>query len=83
MPDNWATDGYGSPLTAFIQWKGTDVCMDCLCVCGNGFHIHGEFAYSVKCPNCGKVLEVSAVVKLREVIGDFDGPTIEEYPCRN
>ena len=35
-----------------IQWKGTDVCMDFDCECGEFFHVDGFFAYSVECPEC-------------------------------
>lgn len=38
---------------AFIQWKGTDVCMDFRCDCGANCHFDGYFAYVVKCPHCG------------------------------
>ena len=54
-------DPYG-----WIQWKGTDVCMDVHCVCGNSGHIDADFAYYVKCPVCGRYYEVSGYVKLYE-----------------
>jgi hypothetical protein len=31
----------------WIQWKGTDVCMDIHCECGTLSHIDGEFAYII------------------------------------
>lgn len=37
---------------AFVQWKGTDVCMDFHCTCGAHCHFDGYFAYAVKCPHC-------------------------------
>ena len=37
----------------FIQWKGTDVCMDFTCECGAGCHIDAEFCYYVRCRKCG------------------------------
>lgn len=43
---------------AFIQWKGTDVCMDFRCECGEGGHFDGFFAYVVKCPGCGVLWEM-------------------------
>jgi hypothetical protein len=47
---------YGDDVThAFIQWKGTDVCMDFYCSCGGYGHIDGMFAYYVKCADCGQV----------------------------
>ena len=39
--------------SAFIQWKGTDVCCDVRCGdCGNHYHIDGEFFYGWTC-ECG------------------------------
>lgn len=51
----------------WIQWKGTDVCMDVHCVCGNLGHIDAEFAYTVKCSACGRCYIVNGNVKLHEV----------------
>jgi len=31
---------------AWIQWKGTDVCMDVRCSCGNHGHVDADFAFS-------------------------------------
>lgn len=62
----WATRDISRP-SAFIQWKGTDVCMDCWCICGENLHIHGDFAYAVKCHHCGRIFEMSAVVEMREL----------------
>ena len=39
----------------WIQWKGTSVCMDVICVCGEMSHIDDDFVYHVKCPHCGRV----------------------------
>ena len=39
----------------WIQWKGTDVCMDVHCECGKLTHVDGMFCYSVKCSNCGRI----------------------------
>lgn len=67
-----------------IQWKGTDVCCDVHCKCGHFGHIDGGFFYTYKCPCCGTVYAVGAVVKLIEVtpeqafeIREF-GPTTDE-----
>jgi len=53
----YADDDAPSPR-AFIQWKGTDVCMDFHCDCGAHCHFDGYFAYAVKCPHCGAVWEM-------------------------
>lgn len=44
--------------SAFIQWKGTDVCMDFYCDCGAQGHFDGDFAYAVKCQHCGQIWEM-------------------------
>lgn len=46
----------------FIQWKGTDLCMDFLCECGAHCHFDGDFAYCVKCPHCGDIWEMPSCV---------------------
>ena len=66
---------------AYIQWKGTDVCMDVLCKCGKRFHIDGMFAYFVKCPHCQSVykvgesvsLELSEIPTCKPLLGESDG----------
>lgn len=44
--------------SVFIQWKGTDVCMDFYCECGAHCHFDGDFAYAVKCPHCATIWEM-------------------------
>jgi len=43
---------------AFIQWKGTDACMDFHCECGQHCHIDSYFVYSVECPGCKTIWEM-------------------------
>lgn len=39
--------------TTFIQWKGTNLCMDFYCPeCGEHSHFDGYFAYAIECPYC-------------------------------
>lgn len=61
------------PPNAFIQWKGTDVCMDFRCKCGAHCHFDGGFAYFVKCPHCDRVYEMPFNVFPREVEKDPNG----------
>lgn len=56
---------------AWIQWKGTDVCADIYCECGEQTHLDDDFAYYVKCGACGRVYRMCASVILMPV-------TIEE-----
>lgn len=47
---------------AFIQWKGTDVCMDFYCECGAVGHVDGFFAHVVECPSCGALWEMPMIL---------------------
>lgn len=60
----------------WIQWKGTDVCMDITCTCGFISHFHGEFCYHVKCPKCGQVYECSGFFRLHPL--DFEPENTKE-----
>lgn len=62
------TTGWPEP-SAFIQWKGTDVCMDFHCECGAFCHFDGDFAYTVKCPHCSTVWEMPSTVYPRKAAG--------------
>jgi hypothetical protein len=55
---------------AWIQWKGTNVCMDVHCSCGNLGHVDDDFAYYVRCSNCGKLWAMCANVRMIEVIAE-------------
>jgi len=50
----------------FIQWKGTDLCMDFHCECGEHNHYDGFFAYHVKCNGCGQVYKMDTTVKMEK-----------------
>lgn len=50
--------------SAFIQWKGTDVCLDLHCRCGAHSHFDGYFAYALRCPACGGVFDMPTTVEL-------------------
>lgn len=39
----------------WIQWKGTQACMDVHCKCGAHMHIDAGFAYYIECPYCNTV----------------------------
>lgn len=64
----------GSEARMFIQWKGTDVCLDFYCPCGTHGHFDGYFAYAVRCPECGAVFEMGTqvIVKRRDDWPDKD-----------
>ena len=51
----------------WIQWKGTRVCMDCYCVCGESFHIDNNFTYAIKCKKCNRMYMVNGHVEFIEI----------------
>lgn len=60
--DNPQEDAYG-----WIQWKGTNVCLDATCVCGASGHIDGSFAYYFRCIECGRRYALGPTIKLIEL----------------
>lgn len=62
---------------AWIQWKGTKVCMDVSCKCGEPFHIDAEFAYHIKCPKCGQVYECDGHIKLHPLDFESENGAVE------
>jgi hypothetical protein len=62
-----------SKVHGWIQWKGTDVCMDVYCKCGHHSHIDSDFTYHIKCSNCGQVYECDGHINLIPLIFEPDG----------
>lgn len=56
---------YGDPLSTYIQWKGTDLCMSWFCEDGHQNHWDGWSAYEIECEVCKKKYypEESVVLK--------------------
>ena len=54
----------------FIQWKGTDACLDFRCECGWYGHWDGFFAYAIECGGCGKTWEMPSILIPREGFGN-------------
>lgn len=58
---------FGDKPYAWVQWKGTNVCMDVHCKCGELSHVDAEFVYHVKCPSCGTVYFCNGHIELIEL----------------
>lgn len=58
---------YSDKPHGWIQWKGTDVCMDVYCQCGHHFHIDDKFVYYVRCSVCKTVYFCNGHIELIEV----------------
>ncbi len=51
----------------WIQWKGTNVCMDIYCTCGHFGHIDIDFFYAYECPKCHRKFAVGQNIKFIEL----------------
>ena len=50
----------------WMQWHGTNLCMDVHCECGELHHVDGRFAYVVKTP-CGRYYRLNSDVPLEAI----------------
>jgi hypothetical protein len=71
-----------STARIFVQWKGTDVCLDFDCVCSYHAHFHGDFAYSLRCVQCGRIYEMPHTFELTAgpETGVFQEPIGDGHP---
>lgn len=56
-----------TPPYAFVQWKGTTLCADVHCLCGESGHVDAGFAYFLRCRGCSRVYETASHVGLAEL----------------
>ncbi len=71
----------------WIQWKGTDVCMDIHCTCGHMGHVDADFFYYYQCPNCdaryavGQNIMLVPLTEQQAIDGkvEFKTDTVELY----
>lgn len=52
--------------TAFMQWQGTDICVDIHCKCDHNSHFDGYSFNYFKC-KCGRKYEVSRELNMTEL----------------
>jgi hypothetical protein len=50
----------------FIQYKGTDICLDFWCECGAEGHFDGFFCHSIRCPRCDTVWVLPHTIALEK-----------------
>lgn len=73
--DNPSTNPHG-----WIQWKGTDVCMDLYCSCGHHGHVDCDFFYYYECPKCKEIFAVGQNVRLIP-LNEEQKEHAKEYGC--
>ena len=62
----------------WIQFKGSDLCMDIHCKCGEITHVDGEFIYFVECRKCSTVYELNGHIELIERTDNIEGAKISD-----
>lgn len=63
MTEREAKPEDGKPA-AWLQWKGTDACMDVFCVCGALGHLDGSYSYRIVCSACGRTYWANGHIEL-------------------
>ena len=51
----------------WVQWKGTNVCVDIHCECGELTHFDGDFMYIIECPHCHRKYFANGHIQLIEI----------------
>lgn len=54
------------PPFCFIQWKGTDACLDLHCTCGVVEHFDGFHLYAIIC-KCGREYRMPEYIHFTEI----------------
>ena len=66
--DAWKMqEQYAGKPHGWVQWQGTEVCMDIYCECGHHSHVDASFTFNVKCPVCNRIYFVNGHIELIEV----------------
>lgn len=78
--DVCAADSMEGPH-AWIQWKGTNACMDLHCACGHHGHVDAEFAYHYECPACHEVWALGSHVRLYRLAPEEQARIREKEEC--
>lgn len=61
----------------FIQYKGTDICLDFRCECGAVGHFDGDFAYALRCAECGETWGMPHDIQL---VKGFSNGSVKDIP---
>jgi len=64
----------------FIQWKGTDLCMDYTLPCGCDDHVDGMFCYTIYCPTHNRAFDLDTRIRFIEIDPDDRNPR-STYTC--
>lgn len=64
----------------WIQCKGTGVCIDLHCECGQHGHVDAEFFYYYRCVTCGRTYAVGCNVTLIP-LNESQVAEVEKHAC--
>jgi len=57
----------GKKRMSFLQHKGSALCIDLYCECGNHYHYDGDFLYNWKCNKCGSIYASGDILEMYKV----------------
>jgi hypothetical protein len=62
----------------WVQWKGTNVCIEIHCKCGYHSHYDGYFAHHIQCPSCGTIYYLNPHIEMIEADYDTSGLPLQK-----
>lgn len=85
-PAGWDRQWTPKPGDAslWVQWKGSIVCAEFRCSCGNDPHLDIEdqgFLYHIQCMDCGSVYMVNANVELVKLTDEEAAGILKTSGC--
>lgn len=66
MSDAAFKNPFDKQTYGWIQFKGTDICIDIHCECGYHSHFDGYFMYYIRCPRCKLVWEANGHIQFHK-----------------
>lgn len=77
--DAWDRLNHPTDAHTFIQWQGTDVCLDFHCPCGAYLHFDTYLLFGVECGHCGSKFLLSSHVRAMRVENFYGMPSKVGY----
>lgn len=64
----------------WIQWKGTNVCIDVHCKCGAHLHFDCDFLYHIQCHKCERYYFMNGHIEMIEILEKPEGSLKRSEP---
>ncbi len=74
-------DGLDGRPNTYVQWQGSDLCLDFNCPCGNWGHLDVGFLFALRCASCGRSWRIAPALLVSELKeGDPQPRTVIDLP---